>query len=365
VGVFNSSDDRELYVNGSRVADDGVATVFYTNLNTWAFGRWNDSSPDSYFNGCLKEVAIWEGPYDQIFPFSMDGSGTAADPWQVDHPFHLMHVGTGTDHEDGSNNDYALDDEYEQTSALEMCGLRFHPIGGDDGSRYDEFSGVYNGQGLLIEDLVITNSGDSTVGLFACLDNGAEVYNVWLENLLVIGRDYVGGLAGRVEVTSSGALYQNYSTGTVQGRAFVGGLIGMVDDELTINDCFSTASVEYFSPTGPRNGQNPSFGGLIGYITDDCWVETCYAYGEVEPNLPRSNYRRGGLVGLNDNNNTVSDNAFYDYETFGSTMTPQDRYGRGLTTAQTGSLLVYWFAGWDIFSVWTIPWGAPPVLREP
>lgn len=59
VAVFAASNDRTIYVDG--VAEDThAANVTLPAINRFSIGRMGDSSPGSYFNGTVDEVAVYD-----------------------------------------------------------------------------------------------------------------------------------------------------------------------------------------------------------------------------------------------------------------------------------------------------------------
>jgi len=80
------------------------------------------------------------------------------------------------------------------------------------------FTGVFDGNSHEISHLTI--KGDSFLGLFGRLESGAEVRNLGVVDVNILGSGwYVGGLAGW---NSYGSVTQCYSTGVVSGDVCVG-----------------------------------------------------------------------------------------------------------------------------------------------
>ncbi|MGJ0313568.1 hypothetical protein NG750_03495 [Aliarcobacter cryaerophilus] len=94
----------------------------------------------------------------------------------------------------------------------------------------------------------------------------------------VNGHSYVGGLVG---INNNGTISNSYATGSVNGHSYVGGLVG-INNNGTISNSYATGSV---------NG-NSDVGGLVGY--NDRTISNSYATGSVN-----GDYSIGGLVGYN------------------------------------------------------------------
>jgi hypothetical protein len=111
--------------------------------------------------------------------------------------------------------------------------------------------------------LHLTIKGDSYLGLFGRLGSGAEVRNLGVVDVSVVGSGrYVGGLTGSL---SYGTVIQCYSTGAVNGDLYVGGLVG--SNSGTITQCYSTAGGKLVGGNEGQVTQCYSIsGGLAGYI---------------------------------------------------------------------------------------------------
>jgi len=59
VGVFAATNDRKIYVDGVLEASNATIRAFIPTLSRAAIGRWDDSTPKSYFDGNIDEVSVW------------------------------------------------------------------------------------------------------------------------------------------------------------------------------------------------------------------------------------------------------------------------------------------------------------------
>jgi hypothetical protein len=126
-----------------------------------------------------------------------------------------------------------------------------------------------------------------------------------------------------------------YSTGSVSGNKYVGGLVGY--NYHTITDCYSTGEV-----SGIRE-----VGGLVGfnYLSS---ISNCYSSGSVS-----GNKYVGGLVGRKWEGEV--NNSFWDIETSGHSTSAG---GAGKTTAEMQTMSTFIDAGWDFTTpVWTVDEG--------
>jgi len=170
----------------------------------------------------------------------------------------------------------------------------------------DPFTGSLDGQGYDIRDLFIGRPDEDGVGLFGSVGEGGVIENLGIMNAAVAGRSYVGVLVGGSWATVS----NSYSTGSVNGDAQVGGLVGGTFWGGTVSNSYSTGSV---------TGEGQHTGGLVGgswgivsnsYSTcsvagGDWWVgglaggnwgtvSNSYSTGSVT-----GNFHVGGLAGGN------------------------------------------------------------------
>lgn len=198
------------------------------------------------------------------------GSGTVADPYQIWTPEQMNTIGA---------NPADWDKQFKLMADIDMSaytGTQYKTIGNST----TKFTGCFDGSGHVIRNLTYTAvSSTNYVGLFGYTSNAA-IQNVALENILLIGNAYVGGIAGDAESTD----VSNCRTdGQVRG-GYVGGLIGAGSG--AISNCSNKCSVY---------GTNGSFGvgGLVGRQSKNGLLTHCWNEGAVSG----KQYGVGGLVG--------------------------------------------------------------------
>ncbi|MDB2265342.1 GLUG motif-containing protein [Halorubrum ezzemoulense] len=256
--------------------------------------------------------------------------------------------------------------DFALVSDLDKNTAGYSDVVDPDGTGFDPilFEGTFDGNGHVIEDLVIDQDGQA--GLFGQLAGPTEITNLGLENVDVSGGDQVGALLGAT--LADATISESYATGTVEGEKRVGGLVGLLQPG-TISDSFASVEV-----TGNTSGT--SVGGLVGannaLPSSDGIVERSYATGDVTNNYDGDDYSAGagGLVGKNDGstiiesyatgsvevvsenlpsqgglaadntNGDISD-SYWDTETTGQTEAAQSGFGtiedsEGLATSEMG-----------------------------
>jgi len=205
--------------------------------------------------------------------------------------------------------------------------------------------------------------GDSLVGGLVGEFGDGRITACW-SVAHVRGVQYVGGLAGMVEMLGEGDyLSICWSSGTVEGISDVGGLAGMWRGHGAITNCYSTAAIHGGSATGGLVGTNiygsivncysvapvsgvSRVGGLVG--VNQGAVNTCYAGGPV-----KGESQTGGLVGSLNADPLYADgsttDSFWDVDTSGQTASAG---GMGKTTWQMRQQST--FDNWDFIKVWDI-----------
>jgi hypothetical protein len=153
----------------------------------------------------------------------------------------------------------------------------------------------------------------------------------------VSGNYDVGGLAGFI---NAGHISNCYSTGSVSGSGFVGGLVGW--NEGAISNCYSTGAVS-------GGYQSWDLGGLVGVSISGSSISYCYSTGSVS--VGSNYYEVGGLVGTNDNDGNSIVSSFWDIQ---SSMQTTSAGGTGLITAGMKTKSTFTDAGWDFTTIWAI-----------
>ncbi len=245
------------------------------------------------------------------------GDGSASDPYQIANINNLYWLSQNSD-QWGQNYIQVANIDASDTGSLDG-GSGYSCIG----SLATNFSGTYDGQGYVIDDLQINRSSEDYIGLFG-FTNGAEISSVGLTGADITGGQYVGGIAG---VISSGRIVQCYTKGSISGTSDVGGVTGS-NNNCLIRNCFSAAGI-----SGTSN-----IGGLTGNNTNSATIDKCYARGSVSGTSDV-----GGLVGTNSATVTSS---FFDGETTGQS----DNSGKGVpkTTQAMQTFSTFFNAGWDL-----------------
>lgn len=201
------------------------------------------------------------------------GTGTAEDPYQVADLDQLQEVGNHLDQHFIQTADINAEDTQGWNE-----GMGFEPIGAGF-----EFTGTYDGDGYVIENLIIFRESMDEVGLFSRLAGGT-IRNVALIDANITGDGHTGSVLG---FNNGGTVSNSYTTGNVSGGHRVGGLVGTANPG-TIENSNATANV-----SGSRR-----VGGLVGHNQGGATVINSYATGNVSVSFG-DGHDAGGLVGAN------------------------------------------------------------------
>ena len=233
------------------------------------------------------------------------GTGEPNNPYRIATPEDLSEIAT---HPEDWDTHFVL------TADIDLNDVLIIPIG----NSATHFTGVFDGNDYVIRNADVNMPGGYYVGLFGYLGTGAQVRNLGVEDASISGYSYTGGLVGN----NRGTISNCYSTGLVSGGSYVGGLVG--ENGGSITNCYSTASV----------GGSSYVAGLVGYNSGT--INNCYSTGSVS-----GDGGVGGLVGSGYGGNFTA--CFWDIENSGQLGSSG---GKGLTTEEMKSLIIYCNAGW-------------------
>lgn len=152
--------------------------------------------------------------------FSGSGSGIESDPYLILNPIQLNQMRNFLNQ---SGVYFKLMADIDLTEFLEdeYPSHGWQPVG----TASAPFQGILDGNGKTISGLIINRNSSDNVGLFAYVNN-SEIKNLTIK-AHIIGFKCVGALAGNAKGNNN---FSNiYLEGTIQGNAYVGGLIGTME----------------------------------------------------------------------------------------------------------------------------------------
>ena len=212
------------------------------------------------------------------------GIGTETEPYQISTLDNLLWVSTNSS--SWSSHFIQIEDIDATDTQNWNDGAGWCPIGEDIEypTNGTAFTGCYNGQYHVVDNLFIDRSSSFFIGLFG-YTYGSVICNVGVTNANIMGYYRVGGLVG---INRNYSIIDNcHSSGSIEGDSEIGGLVGKNYMNSSITNSFS-----YTTVTG-----SDDIGGLAGSNYNNSTISACYSMGNVNGNGSFI----GGLVGSNAN----------------------------------------------------------------
>ncbi|MDR2713570.1 MAG: S-layer homology domain-containing protein [Clostridiales bacterium] len=183
------------------------------------------------------------------------------------------------------------------------------PIGNASAS----FTGVFDGQGYVIKNMVISNDGYQYTGLFGAIGGEANIKNVGLEDTNIdlwhsSANHYAGGICGYS--SSSGSVINCYNTGHISSYSYsrysyAGGICGYSSGSIFISNCYNTGDVATAASNYLESFSHA--GGICGYSAGSGTVSilNCYNTGNISSSI--GDYSdAGGICGRNEARTSIS-----------------------------------------------------------
>jgi len=177
---------------------------------------------------------------------------------------------------------------------VSTLGFNWTPIG----TREAPFTGTFDGHGFQITNMRVGNTYEERddQGLFGVI-SGATVRNFTV-NGMVIGRNYVGGVAGRVangslieNVTNNADIYGAWNVGGVTGFAINGIIIDRSANKANINGRIHVGGIVGFAGngnvirqsfnTGDISASYQGVGGIVGTSSRGIIISNVYNIGNI------------------------------------------------------------------------------------
>ena len=208
-------------------------------------------------------------------------------------------------------------------SDIDLADIEWTAIGTTE----NPFKGNFDGQNYTISNLVIDKADSDYVGLFGYAD-GATIKNLTVENVMIVGRANVGGIAGAVK---TGTIDNCHVAGmiSISGNYKVGGIVGSSYAKIT--DCTvigSTATTFSTTSTGniieavyaETDLEGDNVGGIVGFrgegdlLLSDCTVENVTISGTRKiGGIAGSAFQDNNIVNCSVNNVTIRTTATEEY----------------------------------------------------
>ena len=177
-------------------------------LDTWIAGDDNKNGYYFDYDSTGKNV-ILKSVEDDPIPTNLD------DTFEKDEKNHYLIE----DEEDWKNaTAFATKSpKFKLTGNLDFENKPFYMMGGDD----NFFNGTFNGGAKVISNVTVNASKSNCVGVFS-YPQGAEIYGLNLNNIKMIGKQHVGGVAGAAYSTTIREIAINNVD--LKGNSYIGGI---------------------------------------------------------------------------------------------------------------------------------------------
>ncbi len=208
------------------------------------------------------------------------------------------------------------------------------------GDNTNNYTGDFKGNGYTIDNLTISSSTTTYVGLFGAISSASRIESVGITNANVTGSEFVGALVGG----SGGEIVACWSTGSVTARRVVGGLVGWTNGTIT-------SSYSHASATGTQASTSDHVGGLLG-ASQSGTVRNSYSTGRVTRATGATTLNVGGLIGSGSANDAPG--SYWDTQTSGWATSAGSQTAVGRTTTQLQSQTTYGATSSDAYYGWNI-----------
>lgn len=325
--------DIETSLQSSSAAATGQTTELMKTADTYA--GWGCSNVWVIQEGIDYPKFTWSNFQGLGSPLPVptygSGSGSQEDPFLIYTTQQFIDIGRYDCHLLSYfklMNDIVLDSDEDNN---------FYPIGASY-TFFGSFDG--NNHKIINPRYTQTDSGSFSTGIFASMNLSSSGTPSCIKNLGIVNPQISsdGGVVGGLLGSFSGGTVENcyIEDGTITGLEAVGGIAGTMQFQETnlIKSCYSTVTV----------AGTQYIGGLVGYFTDGT-ITNSYAGG-----LVLGDTETGGLVGYHSIDNITVNNSFYDMDITLQSEGP----GTPENTEQMIMQDTYASAGWDFDSTWRI-----------
>lgn len=246
----------------------------------------------------------WTGNLD--FLSGTMGVGTEENPYQITTKAQLMGlselasmgmtVSRGAGKYPGDYSEAC----FKLTKDIDLGGMKWIPIGfyrneaEMDGELMNSFSGSFDGNGKRISNFRIDRPEWRYLGFFGALDQ-AVVMNLTLEpSGSIVGRDYVGILAGSIEGSTVKDVYVH---GDLRAHGSIGGVAALISDSV-IENCSADITADSTKVLG---NESIFVGGIAGKASDSVIVDTTVETGNNRSSRLQGQGYVGGITGFQNN----------------------------------------------------------------
>ncbi|MBR7112067.1 MAG: InlB B-repeat-containing protein [Clostridia bacterium] len=299
------------------------------------------STGTNSFYGCTATVSytytattsIWNGT---DVSSSFVGSGTTADPYQINSAADLAYLASSVNSGESYAGKY-----FVLNTNINLNSKSWTPIG----TKNKPFAGTFDGNGKKIYNLSVTMD-TAYAGLFGYVSGTLKnlgVFSGTLAPASKAGTTYVAPLVAYLTGTVENCYSQAAVTTNITNIIYASGLIGHIDTSATVKDSYASGHISAVSSSGFAYA-----GGFVG--ANKGTIDGCLAFGNVSAQGSNETYsRNGGFVA--NNSGTLTEcyrsetQALTKYTTAGSAYCDDgtvDSYSDMIAYAQTNWASTVW-----------------------
>lgn len=248
-----------------KYGNDGAEVIAVPNAG-FIFDKWSDGFLEPNRIDCAQENIAYTVYFKKVF----DGSGTIADPYQIDSYQSLVYM------------KYYPEANYKIIKDIDLSGFDYEPVF----NQILRFDGNFDGNYKTISNLNV-NSKTSFPSLFGFIGSGS-VKNLKIVDAFIKVPDYTTDLGLMCVGILSSVSHGELSNINVSGEIFsksalanesiaIGGIVGWQTKKM--ENCHSDIVINAIEVLPVKNSETLRIGGLIGIVEND--VLSCSAIGKI------------------------------------------------------------------------------------
>lgn len=318
----NVDDDSEGDGEGGGIEDgEDCGQIWFTEGSN---GQWNDLD-------C-------EGDGNEYYVVEFGGTTPESLP-EIESTTFDITIAREITQIDSCDELFDLDEEYaantiELTADIDCNGRTEGPLFYDEEQdEYEDFTGIFQGNGFTIKNLIIANDDSSHVGLTG-YSEGAEYHNLFLDTISLEGGFHNGVLAGHVQdsIIAENIHATNITMTAARGDDAYIEEMGVLFGTVGVSSEYGESNIEHVSVQGTFDVSDvesvSGVGGLIGSLYSEGNLTIKQAYADVDiiaNNVSNETNSVGGLIGsfeadVYDEQDVVA--GIHDSYTWGSITAP-------------------------------------------
>lgn len=291
------SQDKQSYWDSKDVASlfDKIVKANGTEIDGITGATKSSNGVKAAVNDALSKALVTEPEQPEGSIFAA-GTGAKSDPYLIRTVAQLQAFAASVNGGETYASRYVTLDE-----DLDLTGVNWTPIGGENGS----FAGIFNGDNHTITGLTIGTKAEPAAyeyaGLFGLVGQGGAIRNLGVKDAFINNKTTDDDPAVAILAAGTGTssvIDGCWVSGTIISDAagenhytYVGGVVGSGGGKSLV--CNTWADVQIAAKGGDTGA-----GGIVGWTSNDSAVINCAAFGTIGNYCSGSMmYGAGGIVG--------------------------------------------------------------------